>query len=481
MPLKLAIVGRPNVGKSRLFNRLAGRTAAIVHDTPGVTRDRQAVDAEYEGIALTLIDTAGFEDAVTGSIAHRMTQQTITAIAEAEALLFLIDARAGITAGDQIIAQTLRKSGKPVILAANKCEGRVEIPAEIYGLGLGDPIRISAEHNLGMEDLVAALEALVPKSQAEDEEEDGEQEDEAYHEDIEEDSEDEFSEDDEPLEDITVNYLDRPLRLALVGRPNVGKSSLFNHLLGEERSLVGPEAGLTRDSITAPWKAGDRDVLLHDTAGLRKKARVAGETLEEMSVASTLEAIRFADCVIVMIDANAPFEKQDLTIADLIAREGRAIVFAVNKWDLLENKAGGISRMREKLDRLLPQIAGAPLIATSARTGEGIDRLADAVTEADKAWNTRVSTATLNRFLEGALQRHATPAISGRRVRIRYMTQRKARPPSFTLFGNQLDALPEAYLRYLSNGLRENFNLKGTPLRFSVRNSKNPYAPKPKK
>lgn len=480
MPLKLAIVGRPNVGKSRLFNRLAGRTAAIVHDTPGVTRDRQAVDAEYEGIALTLIDTAGFEDAVTGSVAHRMTQQTITAIAEAEALLFLIDARAGITAGDQIIAQTLRKSGKPVILAANKCEGRVEIPAEIYGLGLGDPIRISAEHNLGMEDLVAALEELIPKAETADEE-NGEQEDAEYSEDIEEEEEDEFSEDDEPLEDITVNYLDRPLRLALVGRPNVGKSSLFNHLLGEERSLVGPEAGLTRDSITAPWKAGNRDVLLHDTAGLRKKARVAGETLEEMSVASTLEAIRFADCVIVMIDANAPFEKQDLTIADMIAREGRAIVFAVNKWDLLENKAGGISRMREKLDRLLPQIAGAPLIATSARTGEGIDRLADAVTEADKAWNTRISTSTLNRFLEGALQRHATPAISGRRVRIRYMTQRKARPPSFTLFGNQLDALPEAYLRYLSNGLRENFNLKGTPLRFSVRNSKNPYAPKPKK
>jgi|694.fasta_scaffold26619_9 GTP-binding protein len=475
MPLKLAIVGRPNVGKSRLFNRLAGRTAAIVHDTPGVTRDRQAVDAEYEGIALTLIDTAGFEDAVTGSVAYRMTQQTITAIAEAEALLFLIDARAGITAGDQIIAQTLRKSGKPVILAANKCEGRVETPAEIYGLGLGDPIRISAEHNLGMENLVAALEDLLPKAPADDAQDD---EDAEYSEEIEEEPEDEFSEDDEPLEDITVNYLDRPLRLALVGRPNVGKSSLFNHLLGEERSLVGPEAGLTRDSITAPWKAGTRDVLLHDTAGLRKKARVAGETLEEMSVASTLEAIRFADCVIVMIDANAPFEKQDLTIADLIAREGRAIVFAVNKWDLLENKAGGISRMREKLDRLLPQVAGAPLVATSARTGEGLDRLEAAVTEADKAWNTRISTSTLNRFLEGALQRHATPAISGRRVRIRYMTQRKARPPSFTLFGNQLDALPEAYLRYLTNGLRDNFDLKGTPLRFSVRNSKNPYASK---
>jgi GTP-binding protein len=471
MPLKLAIVGRPNVGKSRLFNRLAGRTAAIVHDTPGVTRDRQAVEAEYEGIALTLIDTAGFEDAATGSVAHRMTQQTITAIAEAEALLFLIDARAGVTTGDEIIAQALHKSGKKVILAANKCEGRVQPLEDVYGLGFGEPIRISAEHNLGMEDIVAALEELMPQA-APPEDEDGEEADE-------EDAE--FSEDDEPEEDVVVHYLDRPLRLALVGRPNVGKSSLFNHLLGEERSLVGPEAGLTRDSITAPWKAGERDVLLHDTAGLRKKARMAGETLEEMSVASTLEAIRFADCVIVMIDATAPFEKQDLTIADLIAREGRAIVFAVNKWDLLENKAGGISRMREKLDRLLPQIAGAPLIATSARTGEGIDRLSDAVTEADRAWNSRVSTATLNRFLEGALQRHATPAISGRRVRIRYMTQRKARPPSFTLFGNQLDALPEAYLRYLSNGLRENFNLKGTPLRFSVRNSKNPYAPKGKK
>jgi len=467
MPLKLAIVGRPNVGKSRLFNRLAGRAAAIVHDTPGVTRDRQALDADYQGLALTLVDTAGFEDAASGSVAHRMTKQTLAAIADAEALLFVIDARDGVTAGDQIIAQALRKSGKPVILAANKCEGRVQPPAESYGLGFGEPIAISAEHNLGMEGVVEALQPLAGSAVQDDAED--EQADDI-----------EFSEEDEPEEEIVVNYLDRPLRLALVGRPNVGKSSLFNQLLGEERALTGPEAGLTRDAITAPWKAGDRDVLLHDTAGLRKKARVAGETLEEMSVASTLEAIRFADCVVVMIDATAPFEKQDLAIADLIAREGRAIVFAINKWDLLENKAGAISRMREKLDRLLPQVAGAPLIATSARTGEGIARLEDAITEADKAWNTRISTATLNRFLGEALQRHATPAISGRRVRIRYMTQRKARPPSFTLFGNQLDALPEAYLRYLQNGLREAFGLKGTPLRFSVRNSKNPYAGKKK-
>lgn len=463
MPLILAIVGRPNVGKSRLFNRLAGRNAAIVHDTPGVTRDRQAVDAVYDGLSLRLIDTAGFEDAQTGSVAHRMTKQTLAAIAEAEALLFVIDARDGITAGDQLIAQTLRKSGKPVILAANKCEGRVTPPAEAWGLGLGDPLPISAEHNLGMAELVDALAPLAPKAALPEDEE-----------------EEDFEDDDEEMEGEApvVAYLDRPLRLALVGRPNVGKSSLFNQLLGEERSLVGPEAGLTRDAITAPWKAGERDVLLHDTAGLRKKARVAGETLEEMSVASTLEAIRFADCVIVMIDACAPFEKQDLTIADLIAREGRAIVFAANKWDLLENKAGAISRLREKLDRLLPQVAGAPLVATSARTGEGIERLEAAIFEADRAWNTRIPTSPLNRFLAEALQRHATPAISGRRVRIRYMTQRKARPPSFTLFGNQLDALPEAYQRYLQNGLRETFGLAGTPIRFSVRNSKNPYARK---
>jgi len=451
------------VGKSRLFNRLAGRNAAIVHDTPGVTRDRQAVDAVYDGLSLRLIDTAGFEDAASGSVAHRMTRQTLAAIAEAQAMLFVIDARDGITAGDQLIATALRKSGKPVILAANKCEGRVEPPVEAYGLGLGEPIAISAEHNLGMAELADAIAPLAPKAELPDDEDEEEFLD-----------EEEETEGDAPV----VAYLDRPLRLALVGRPNVGKSSLFNQLLGEERALVGPEAGLTRDAITAPWKAGDRDVLLHDTAGLRKKARVAGETLEEMSVASTLEAIRFADCVIVMIDATAPFEKQDLTIADLIAREGRAIVFAANKWDLLENKAGAISRLREKLDRLLPQVAGAPLVATSARTGEGIERLEAAVTEADRAWNTRIPTSPLNRFLAEALQRHATPAISGRRVRIRYMTQRKARPPSFTLFGNQLDALPEAYQRYLQNGLRETFGLAGTPIRFSVRNSKNPYAGK---
>ena len=468
MPLTLAIVGRPNVGKSSLFNRIAGKRIAIVHDTAGVTRDRRAADVVFDGMELRLIDTAGFEDAAPDSLPGRMTGQTLTAIDEADALLFVIDARAGVTAGDEIIAQALHRSGKTVILAANKCEGRIEPSAlaDVFALGFGEPLKISAEHALGMAELAAALAPIAPRAVVEEEND----EDEEFPE---EDEPDEAAEDEEPYD-----YTTKPLRLALVGRPNVGKSSLFNQLLGEMRSITGPEAGLTRDSITAPWKAGDRDVLLHDTAGLRKKAKVAGETLEEMSVASTIDAIRFADCVIVMMDALQPFEKQDLVIADLIARQGRSIVFAVNKWDLVDNKQSLLSTLREKLDRLLPQVAGATLVTISARTGEGLDRLVPAIIAADKAWNSRVSTATLNRFLEGALSRHAPPAISGRRVRIRYMTQHKARPPTFALFGNQLDSLPQDYIRYLQNGLRENFELAGTPLRLVMRNTKNPYDPK---
>jgi GTP-binding protein len=456
----VAIVGRPNVGKSRLYNRLAGRRAAIVHDKPGVTRDRSAVDVEWSGLAFRLMDTAGFEEGGKGSLASRMTEQTRAAIAEADLLLFVIDARAGVTAGDEIIAQALHRAGKTVILAANKSESRTALE-EVHGLGFGEPVKISAEHDLGMGELAEMLEAHAPRAEAPPEE----------------------TEDEEPAEvedgaEEAFDYRDRPLRLALVGRPNVGKSSLFNRLLGEERSLTGPEAGLTRDAIAVPWRIAERPVLLHDTAGLRKKAKVAGETLEEMSVGSTLSAIRFADCVIVLLDALAPFEKQDLAIADLIAREGRAIVFALNKWDLVENKAGAISRFAEMRDRLLPQVAGAPLVAVSAKTGDGIARLPAAVMGADAAWNRRIPTATLNRFLEEALAAHATPAVSGRRVKIRYITQAKARPPSFALFGSQLDALPEAYQRYLQNGLREHFDLKGTPLRFSLRGSRNPYESK---
>jgi len=465
MSFTLAIVGRPNVGKSSLFNRIAGRRIAIVHDTPGVTRDRKVTEAAFHGLSIRLIDTAGFENSGGAeSLSARMTGQTVAAIEEASAVLFVVDARDGITAGDEIIARALHRSGKPVILAANKCEGRI-VPAALGGvfdLGFGEPLKLSAEHALGMEDLAQALEALAPATLLPEPEEIGEDSGEA----------------------ADFDYRSRPLKLALVGRPNVGKSSLFNQLLGEARSITGPEAGLTRDAIAAPWKIPNedqksgREVLLHDTAGLRKKARLAGETLEEMSVASALTAIRFADCVIVVLDATQPFEKQDLAIADLIAREGRAIVFAVNKWDLRERKQGAISELRETLDRLLPQVAGAALVAVSARTSQGIDRLPPAIMAADKAWNSRVPTAALNRFLETALSRHAPPAIKGRRVRIRYMTQAKTRPPTFALFGNQLDHLPEDYQRYLVNGLRENFALAGTPIRLLMRNTKNPYDPR---
>ncbi|MEJ1970219.1 MAG: ribosome biogenesis GTPase Der [Rhizomicrobium sp.] len=449
-----AIIGRPNVGKSTLFNKLVGRKLALVHDTPGVTRDRREADASLGSLAFRVIDTAGFEEDAPDSLATRMTGQTITAIEDADACLFLIDGRTGITTGDQIIAQALRKADKPVILVANKCESRASDIgyAEAYSLGFGEPVAISAEHSMGFGALEEAIGQFVePAEYAEDE--DGAEPPAAEDEEIE----------------------DRPVRLAIVGRPNVGKSSLFNLLLGEERTLTGPEAGITRDAIAAPWTFEGHEFLLHDTAGLRRKARAAGHTLEEMSVASTLDAIRFADCVLVMLDATQAFEKQDLTIADLIAREGRAIVFIANKWDLVENRAGAYGDLRERLDKSLPQVVGAPLVAISTLTGEGIERLVPAILAAAKAWNTRVGTSALNRFLEKALERHAPPAVSGRRVKARYMTQVKARPPTFALFGNQLKALPEDYIRYLTNGLREAFDLKGTPIRFLMRGGKNPF------
>ncbi len=443
MALTLAIVGRPNVGKSTLFNRLAGKKLAIVHDQPGVTRDRRVAGGRLGNIELKLIDTAGLEDDEPGSLSARMKEQTLTAIDQADVALFLIDARAGVTAGDEIVAGILRKTGKPVILAANKCEGRSGEAgiADAFRLGFGEAIALSAEHALGLSELEDALAPFAEKS--------------------------------EPLE---TEDEDKPLRLAIAGRPNVGKSSLFNSLLGEERALTGPEAGITRDAIAVEWETGERKILLHDTAGLRKKARAAGHTIEQLSIASTLDAIRFADCVIILIDATQPFEQQDLKIADLIANEGRAAVFAINKWDLIEDRNKTLKELREKLDRLLPQLSGASLVTVSALTGQGIDRLMKAVFEAGRIWNTRVSTAALNRFLEDALSRHPPPAIKGRRVRVRYMTQPKSRPPTFALFGNQLSALPESYLRYLTNELRKAFGLKGTPIRFLLRGSKNPYA-----
>src|SRR5579859_7367480 len=453
MPLTVAIVGRPNVGKSTLFNKLAGRKLALVHDTAGVTRDRREANATLGGFAFKVIDTAGFEEDRPESMAGRMTAQTLTAIAEADVCIFIFDARAGVTVGDQIIAQTLRRSGKDVILVANKCEGRSGEAgiAESYSLGFGPAIAMSAEHSLGFGELQEALEAFDVESKT--------------------GSEDKGESADEAAEEVET----RPIHLAIVGRPNVGKSSLFNLLLGEERALTGPEAGITRDAVAAPWSAGGKDFLLHDTAGLRRKARAAGHTLEEMSIESTLGAIRFADCVIVLLDATQAFEKQDLTIADLVAREGRAVVFVANKFDLVDNRPGMIMDMRERLDNSLPQLVGAPLVAISAQTGEGIERILPAVLAANGAWNKRIGTSALNRFLETSLSRHAPPAVSGRRIRLRYMTQIKTRPPTFALFGNQLKALPEDYLRYLTNGLRSTFELKGTPIRFLLRTSKNPF------
>lgn len=442
MALTLAIVGRPNVGKSTLFNRLAGKRLAIVHDEPGVTRDRRVTEGVLGNLELRLIDTAGLEDDEPGTLLARMKEQTLTAIDEADVALFLIDARAGVTAGDEIVADILRRRGKPVVLAANKCEGRSGNDGlmDAYRLGFGEAIALSAEHALGIGELE---EALAP-----------------------------FAED-LPLPEPEA---DKPLRLAIVGRPNVGKSSLFNQLLGEERALTGPEAGITRDAIAVEYESGGRKILLHDTAGLRKKAKAAGHALEQLSIASTLDAIRFADCAIVVIDATQPFEQQDLKIADLIANEGRAVVFAVNKWDLIEERNQALKALREKLDRLLPQLSGAALVTVSALTGQGIERMMAAVLEADRIWNSRVPTAALNRFLEDALSRHPPPAIKGRRVRIRYMTQAKARPPTFALFGNQLAALPDSYLRYLTNELRKAFGLQGVAMRFALRSSKNPYA-----
>jgi GTP-binding protein len=450
MPLTVAIVGRPNVGKSTLFNRLAGKKLAIVDDTPGVTRDRALASSNLGGLELKLIDTAGYDRGAAESLLARMAEQTKAAIRNADICLFVIDAREGLTAGDEIVADALRKSGKPVILAANKSEGKTDagLEAEGYALGFGEPVAISAEHGLGLGELRDALAPFVQDVPLTDEIAAVEDSDAAA---------------------------DRPLRLAIVGRPNVGKSSLLNRLIGEERALTSPEAGTTRDAVLAEWRWGKREILLHDTAGLRRKARVS-EKLEKLSIQSTLNAVRFADCVVLVMDARETLEKQDLTIADLIAREGRALVFVANKWDEVKNRQSAMKELRERADRLLPQVAGAAIVGVSALTGEGMERLMPAVMEADRIWNTRVSTAELNRFLQGALERHPPPAISGRRIRIRYMTQAKARPPTFVLFGNQLSALPEANLRYLTHGLRKAFDLPGTPIRIMLRSTKNPYA-----
>jgi GTP-binding protein len=447
MSFTVAIVGRPNVGKSTLFNRLAGKRLALVDDQPGLTRDRREAEATLGTCDVTLIDTAGLEPGDTG-LTPRTRRQTEAAIAQADLVLFLIDARDGVTAADEIFAELVRGSSKKVILAANKCEGRAAEPGlyEAYALGLGEPLAISAEHAIGTGDLSEAIEQAC-KGQGD-------------------------------AGDIQIEDAETPphaLRIAIVGRPNVGKSTLVNALLGEERMITGPEAGITRDAIASEVQWEGRPLLLFDTAGLRRKMRVEGRA-EELSVDDALKAIRFAEVAVLTLDAEHPFEKQDLQIADLIAQEGRALVIAVNKWDLIRDRQKRLADLRETCQQLLPQIKGVALVPVSATAGTGLDRLMEAILAANDLWNRRLQTHKLNQWLQAAVHAHPPPAVSGRRIKLRYITQANARPPTFVLFCSRPKALPDSYTRYLVNSLRETFDLPGVPIRLNLRKGANPFA-----
>ena len=444
MAFTVAILGRPNVGKSTLFNRLAGRRLALVDDSPGVTRDRREAPARLGRLAFTAVDTAGLEQAAASSLAQRMSAASERAAAEADLVLLLIDARAGVTPADRHFAQALRKLGKSTVLVANKCEhAETAAPAlaEAWGLGLGEPVAVSAEHGEGMDELEEAIRRHA-----------GERPATAV----------------EPARDAA-------LRLAIVGRPNVGKSTLVNALLGKERMLAGPEAGITRDAIAIAWSYKGQPVQLTDTAGLRKSAKVA-EKVERLSVADTLRAVRFAEVVVLVIDAIEMLERQDLQIARLAAEEGRALVLAVNKWDLVEDRAATMRLLQRRIELSLPQVKGVPVVTVSALNRQRLDALMDAVLAAHAVWNKRVPTPALNRWLKAMTEAHAPPLVQGRRLKPRYIAQTGARPPAFALFLNKAASLPEDYRRYLVNELRRHFDLPGTPIRLDTRQGENPYA-----
>jgi GTPase len=472
MTFTVAIVGRPNVGKSTLFNRLVGKKLALVDDLPGVTRDRRPGDARLVDLKFRIIDTAGLEEADEESLQGRMRAQTEAAIDEADLSLFLVDAKNGLTPLDNTLAEMLRRRGKPVVLVANKSEARGSDAGfyDAYSLGLGEPCPISAEHGQGMLDLRDAIVAAIGEEKAFGEDEIAETDVDVQP--VAGETEDE---DFEPVYDET-----KPLRIAVVGRPNAGKSTLINRFLGEDRLLTGPEAGITRDSISVEWEWKGRTIKMFDTAGMRRRAKVV-EKLEKLSVADALRAVRFAETVIIVFDATIPFEKQDLHIVDFVVREGRAAVLAFNKWDLIEDRQAVLADLREKTDRLLPQVRGIRAVTVSGQTGEGLDRLMQAVVDTDKVWNKRISTAKLNRWLEFQTQGHPPPAVSGRRVKLKYMTQIKSRPPGFIISTSRPDALPESYTRYLINGLRQDFGLIGVPIRISYRGTVNPFEGKAKK
>jgi GTP-binding protein len=451
MPPAIAIVGRPNVGKSTLFNRLTARRTALVSDVPGLTRDRREGEATLDGHKVTLIDTAGLEEAAPTSIAGRMRAQSETAIAKADLVLFVLDARDGVMPADAAFARLVREWGRPVVLVANKSEGRAGADGfyEAFRLGLGEPVAISAEHGEGMGELVATMLAalgLEPVAKRGGNDAAGV----------------------EPDADA------RPIRVAIVGRPNSGKSTLVNALLGEERMITGPEPGLTRDAVATDFLWNGRPVRLFDTAGLRRKARIT-ETAEKLSASDAVRAIRFAEVVVLLVDAQNALEHQDLTIADLVEQEGRAMVVAVNKWDLVADKQRAQKALRETLNERLAQVPDVPLVTLSALSGRGLDRLEAGVFAAYERWNRRVPTPDLNRWLTEATERHTPPAAKGRRVKLRYMTQPSARPPTFVAFCSQPQALPKAYLRYLTNSLRETFGLPGVPIRLKLRKGENPY------